>query len=101
MTRRQFLARTPWLLLVLALAATDLPVVHEHDSGAAGIYNEACPLARLAAPPTGAPAGADPPARALALAGDGVPLSPATALSAGPLDDAAARAPPAPDPLAA
>jgi hypothetical protein len=35
-------------LLLAALVLGDLPEVHDHD--APGLYNEECPLARLAAP---------------------------------------------------
>src|SRR5262245_51316112 len=53
--------------LVLALlAASDLPVVHDHD--APGLYNEECPLARLATTSPRLSASLDPapflPARA-------------------------------------
>jgi hypothetical protein len=40
-----------WLPIVVALAvfAVDLPVVHDHETGNPGIFDEDCPLERLAA----------------------------------------------------
>jgi hypothetical protein len=66
------------LVVVLAVLASDLEVVHDHASTEPGLYNEECPLARLA---TGAgtvvlsdpPAAAGPlPARDTALPATGV-----------------------------
>lgn len=43
------------LLLVVFLGA-EIPEVHDHDADIAGLYNEECPLARLAVPAWGVPA---------------------------------------------
>jgi hypothetical protein len=87
----------PALALVLALLATELPVVHAHDDGDVGLYNEECPLGRLATPPSAAVPDADPPATVLGPATDPPLISPALAPAARPLGSHAARAPPAPD----
>ena len=42
--------------LVLAVLGTDLPDVHVHSAETPGLYNEECPLARLAVPVWGLPA---------------------------------------------
>jgi hypothetical protein len=43
-------------LLLLALLGADLPDVHTHDGSTPGVYNEECPLARLALPAWALPA---------------------------------------------
>ena len=43
-------------LLVFAVLGTDLPDVHVHSAETAGLYNEECPLARLAVPGWSLPA---------------------------------------------
>ena len=43
-------------LLLVAVVGADLPDVHVHDASSASLYNEACPLARLAVPAWGLPA---------------------------------------------
>jgi hypothetical protein len=42
--------------LVLAVLGTDLPDVHVHSAETPGLYNEECPLARLAVPGWSLPA---------------------------------------------
>ena len=37
------------ILLALAVLAADVPVVHQHTGSEPGLFNEECPLARLAA----------------------------------------------------
>jgi hypothetical protein len=60
-------ADRPWfvratLLGVLALVVlgAELPEIHEHGGSTPGLYNEDCPLARLAVPSWGMPALAPP-----------------------------------------
>jgi hypothetical protein len=49
--------RTAFLgFLVLAVIGTDLPEVHVHSAETPGLYNEECPLARLAVPGWSLPA---------------------------------------------
>jgi hypothetical protein len=50
------------LLAVLALVVlgAELPEIHEHGANTLGLYNEDCPLARLAVPSWGLPALAPP-----------------------------------------
>jgi hypothetical protein len=57
------LAGRPWLvraallgLLALVVLGAELPEIHEHGVGTSGLYNEDCPLARLAVPSWGLPA---------------------------------------------
>jgi len=38
------------IFLLLALVGADAPAIHSHDATSPGIYNEECPLARLAVP---------------------------------------------------
>ena len=53
-------------LLLVAILGADLPGVHVHDAGSASLYNEECPLARLAVPAWSLPAlAAETPARAV------------------------------------
>ena len=90
------------LALVLALVATDLPVVHAHGGGTVGLYNEDCPLGRLATPPSAVLADASPPVSVLGPSPDPRPCRPGrTRRHAAPLDSHGARAPPAPDPVPA
>jgi hypothetical protein len=42
--------------LVLAVLGGDLPNAHSHDADIPGLYNEECPLARLAVPTWSVPA---------------------------------------------
>ena len=43
-------------LLALAVIGAEIPDVHAHDGETPGLYNEECPLARLAVPGWGLPA---------------------------------------------
>ena len=47
-------------LLALVVLGADLPEIHDHAAGAPGLYNEDCPLVRLALPTWGLPALAEP-----------------------------------------
>jgi hypothetical protein len=89
------------LALVLALVATDLPVVHAHGGGTVGLYNEECPLGRLATPPSAVLADASPPVSVLGPSPDQGPSAPADLPASEPLDSHGARAPPVPDPVPA
>jgi hypothetical protein len=91
----------PVFALVLALLATDVPVVHAHRGPDLGLYNEECPLGRLATPPSAALPDASPPTSPLGPAPDLASTSPAPAPAARPLDSSEARAPPTPDPVLA
>jgi hypothetical protein len=97
----------PWratifpLVLVLALLATDVPVVHAHRGPDLGLYNEECPLGRLATRTTAALPNASPATSTLGPAPDLPSTSPAPAPAVRPLDSADARAPPVPDPFPA
>jgi hypothetical protein len=60
-------ADRPWLVraallgvLAVVLLGAELPEIHEHAAGTPGLYNEDCPLARLALPSWGLPALAPP-----------------------------------------
>jgi hypothetical protein len=91
----------PVLALVLALLATDLPVLHAHHGPDVGLYNEECPLGRLATPRSAALPEASPPTAALGPAPD-PPLTPSPlAPVSQPLASHDARAPPVPDPVPA
>jgi hypothetical protein len=48
------------LLVALVLLGTDIPEIHDHHAGIPGLYNEECPLARLAVPSWVLPALAPP-----------------------------------------
>jgi hypothetical protein len=80
-------------LLLVVLLGAEIPEVHDHDASTPGLYNEECPLARLAVPGWGLPPVAanllsqPDPAPALAVAP--VPDTPAA-----PRTGFAARAPP-------
>jgi hypothetical protein len=89
------------LALVLALVATDLPVVHAHGGAHAGLYNEECPLGRLATPPSAVLADTSPPPNTLGPALDPPLVAPAAATPSRLLDSHGARAPPALDPVPA
>jgi hypothetical protein len=91
----------PALALILALFATDLPVVHAHANGHPGLYNEECPLGRLATPPSAVLRDANQPATALGPAPDPPLTPPALTPVVRPLDFHGARAPPATDPISA
>jgi hypothetical protein len=91
----------PALALVLALLATDVPVVHAHRGPDLGLYNAECPLSRLATPPSAALPDASPAASALGPAADLASTAPAPPPLVRPLDSREARAPPAPDPVPA
>ncbi len=91
---RSGLVRAAFLgLLLVVLTGAEIPEVHDHDAGIPGLYNEECPLARLAVPRWGIPiVAADilaQPDPAPALAAAPVPDQPAT-----PRTGFAARAPP-------
>jgi hypothetical protein len=48
-----------WLclaILLVAVAGADVPAVHTHDAPTAGLYNDECPLTRLAVSPWSLPA---------------------------------------------
>jgi hypothetical protein len=54
---RPWLARAARLgLLALVVLGAELPEIHEHGVSTPGLYNEDCPLARLAVPSWGLPA---------------------------------------------
>jgi hypothetical protein len=89
------------LVLVLALLATDVPVVHGHRGPDLGFYNEECPLGRLATAPTAALPDASPVASELGPAPDLPSAHPALASVVRPLESREARAPPTPDPFPA
>jgi hypothetical protein len=80
-------------LLLVVLIGAEIPEVHDHDASTAGLYNEECPLARLAVPSWGIPiVAADilaQPDPVPALAAAPVPDQPAT-----PRTGFAPRAPP-------
>jgi hypothetical protein len=88
------------LVLVLALLVTSFPVVHAHDHDLS-LYNEECPLARLATPPTVALVDVSPVHSALDQAPDAPPALRPPAPAAAPLDSHGPRAPPDPDPVPA
>jgi hypothetical protein len=100
-------APLPWrvtifpLALVVALLATDVPVVHAHRGPDLGLYNEECPLGRLATLRSAALPDASPAPRTLGPAPDLPSTSPAPAPAVRPLDSPDARAPPLPDPFPA
>jgi hypothetical protein len=94
-------ADRPWLraallgVLALVVLGADLPEIHEHGANTPGLYNQDCPLARLAVPNWGLPALAPPTVpQPEALPNPGPPLA-----SASPSATArwafAPRAPPA------
>jgi hypothetical protein len=86
----------PWLTVALALVlfGAELPVVHEHRGSTAGIYNEECPLERLAMAPGGAVL-ADAPDAGVPLLGLPVPPAPgAPAPATRPSLASGSRAPP-------
>jgi hypothetical protein len=60
-TRRSWVGAVLWGLLAAAVLAVDVPVLHHHDGD--GLYNQDCPLARLA---TGVARGPVPDAMAAA-----------------------------------
>src|SRR5262245_13066811 len=91
----------PVLALVLALLATGVPVVHAHRDPDLGLYNEECPLGRLATPPSAALPDTSPAPSTLGPAPDLPSTSPTPAPAGRPLDSSEARAPPALDPVLA
>lgn len=89
---REAIARVLLGVLVAVVVLGDLPVVHDHD--APGLYNEDCPLVRLAA---AAPTVPLPQARGIPLplpAPDGVPASPVLGSAVIRLASFESRAPP-------
>ena len=95
--RRSFLDRNgrvgALVGLVLALFVVgDLPVVHDH--GAPGLYNEECPLARLATTSPRASVSQDPDPFLFACTPDAVPTAPPVALAPFSPASFAPRAPP-------
>jgi hypothetical protein len=60
-------ADRPWVVraallsaLALVVLGAELPEIHAHSANTPGLYNEDCPLARLAVPSWGLPALAPP-----------------------------------------
>jgi hypothetical protein len=47
------LPRLALLWLLVFVVATEVPVLHAHDAEGAALYNEECPLTRLATAPPG------------------------------------------------
>jgi hypothetical protein len=95
-TRCKF-AQGAWVLvglLLVLLALSDLPEVHNHD--APGLYNEECPLARLAASPPGVSTDRAACAPLLGLAPHPPAVRPAAAWRGSSLDSFESRAPPRP-----
>lgn len=81
-------------LLLSALLAEGIPVVHAHEAENPAIYNEECPLAGLAAQTAGAPL-PSPVSSAVPLAVNQSPDLPAAPVPASSLlSSADSRAPP-------
>ena len=92
---RSVVVRAAFLgLLAVVLLAADIPEVHDHAGATPGLYNEDCPLGRLATSSWGLAAKAsDPlpqPAPACEPATPSIPLEPSAAVPPA----FAARAPP-------
>jgi hypothetical protein len=81
-------------LLLAVFVLSDLPEVHDHD--APGLYNEECPLARLAAPAPGVSTDRATHAPLLGPAPNPTVVRPAAAWSGSSLDAFESRAPPRP-----
>ena len=78
--------------LLILLVVGDLPVVHDHDEP--GVYNEECPLGRLATCPPGASAPEPMPAPGLLPMFDALVPSVSVEAPAGSIAPSAPRAPP-------
>jgi hypothetical protein len=78
--------------LLILLVVGDLPVVHDHDEP--GVYNEECPLGRLATCPPGASAPDPMPAPGLLPMFDALVPSVSVEAPAGSIAPSAPRAPP-------
>jgi hypothetical protein len=92
---RSVVVRAAFLaLLALVLLGAEIPEVHDHAGATPGLYNEDCPLGRLATPSWGVAAEAsDPlpqPDPACEPATPSIPLEPSAAVAPA----FAARAPP-------
>jgi hypothetical protein len=86
-----------WVSLVLALLVMgNLPVVHDHEKP--GLYNEECPLARLAAGGPRADLSSSPDLLVLLRAPEVLPVAPRAVPAQASLDSFDPRAPPS-DPL--
>ncbi len=83
------------VLVALVVVGSEIPVVHHHGGPTAGLYNEECPLERLATAPGGAIITDDPDGASPLLALP-VPLAPDDpAAPAHPSLPSGSRAPPA------
>ena len=99
--------RSPWVrdrragalvgLILALLVVGDLPVVHDH--AAPGLYNEECPLARLATTSPRASVSQDPDPFPLAYTPEAVPTAPPVVLAPFSAASFAPRAPPSKSPL--
>lgn len=97
----------PWLrdgraaalvgLILALLVVGDLPVVHDH--GAPGLYNDECPLARLATMSPRASVSQDPDPSWLPCMPEAVPTAPPVVLALFSPASFAPRAPPSISPL--
>jgi hypothetical protein len=79
--------------LLVLLVVGDLPVVHGHNEP--GLYNEACPLGRLATCPPGASAPEAMAAPGLLPAGEALVTTAPVDAPPAPIAPSAPRAPPA------
>jgi len=84
-------------LILALLVVGDLPVVHDH--GAPGLYNEECPLARLATTSPRASVSQDPDLFLFACTPDAVLAAPPVVLAPFSPASFAPRAPPSNSPL--
>jgi hypothetical protein len=82
-------------LLLVVLLGAEIPEIHDHNADTPGLYNEECPLGRLAVPGWGLAAGGRDSLPQRDPASDPATLPASAEPSAAPRPAFAARAPPA------